>query len=167
MSFAVFLFSFDLHAAPVSDVSFGVAGATLGKISPMKKGQEAPFNGVLLDASAAARLMVESQEAESKCHIETEKRVDIAKAKLEFDLANMRASRNSLKKELEVRVNLKDEHIEFLEKQAIKTVKSSNNGKWWLIGGIGIGIAVTIGGSFLIRQIRTDQPIIINTMGTQ
>lgn len=168
MSFAVFFFSFDLHAAPASDdVSLGIAGATLGKISPMNEGQKAPFDGVLLDASAAARLMVEQQEADNKCRIETEKQVSTAKAKLELDLANMRASRDSLKKELEVRVNLKDEHIEFLEKHAVRNAKKANNGKWWLVGGIAVGIALTVGGAFLIREIRSDQPIIINTTGAQ
>jgi len=168
LAIAVFFFSFETYAAPASEsVSLGVAGATLGQISPMKKGQKAPFNGVLLDAEAVARLMVDQKEAENKCKIETDKQVETAKAKLELDLANMRASRDALKKELEVRVDLKNEHIEFLEKQSIKNAKKVNNGKWWLVGGIAVGIALTVGGAFLIREIRTNQPIIVNTTGTQ
>ena len=128
----------------------------------MKEGQKAPFDGVLLDASATAKIIVDQQEFANQCKIETDKQVSTAKAKLNLDLANMKASRDALQKELDARIALKNEHIEFLEKQAVKNAKMSNNGKWWLVGGIAIGIALTIGGAFLIREIRNNQPIIIN-----
>lgn len=174
LAFALFLFSVPAQASPWAlkalapppedNVSMGAAGATIGvgKISPMNKGEKAPFDGVLLDAAAAARVMVNQQEAEAKCQIEVEKEVATAEAKLELDLANLRASNEALEKELEVRTELKDEHIEFLEKEVGRNAKKANNGKWWLIGGVAIGIALTIGGAFVIREIRTDQPIIVN-----
>lgn len=162
LSIMVFLFSLGVHAAPASsDISLGAAGAALGKISPLDKGDEAPFSGVLLNAAAAAKLMVDKEEEDNKCKIETEKQVSLTKAKLDLDLANMRSSRDALKKELDIRVSLKDEHIEFLENQAIKNSKKSINSKWWLVGGIVAGVALTIGGAFVVREIRSDQPIII------
>ena len=162
VSLSIFLFSTNVYAAP-SEVSLGAAGQTMGKISPLKKGQEAPFDGVLLDASAAAKLMVDQQESENQCKIETEKEVATVKAKLDLDLANARASNEALQKELDVRVSLKDEHIEFLEKQTLKNAKKADNSKWWLLGGIAAGIALTIGGAFVIREVRGNQPIIINS----
>lgn len=173
IAFSLILFSMPAQASPWSifvnnpedsSISMGTAGAVFGKISPLKEGQKAPFDGVLLDASAAAKLMVDQQASEAKCQIELEKEVEMAKAKLNLDLANMKAARDALEKELSVRISLKNEHIEFLEKEAEKNAKKANNGKWWLIGGVAVGIALTIGGAFIIREVRTNQqPIIVNT----
>jgi hypothetical protein len=150
--------------APSDNVSLGLGGQSIGKISPLVQGQKAPFDGVLLDAAAAAKLMVDQQTASQKCEIEIEKEVATEKAKLQLDLENTRAAKEALEKELDVRISLKNEHIEFLEKEAQKNEKKANNGKWWLIGGMAIGIALTIGGAFIIREVQRDiQPIVINT----
>jgi hypothetical protein len=143
---------------PNDDISLGSAGA----ISPLKKGDKAPFDGVLLDSVATAKLMVNQQQSEAQCQIEIEKEVSIAEAKLQLDLANLKAENQSLQKEIKVRIDLKNEHIKFLETEAAKNVQKANNGKWWLVGGVAIGIALTIGGAFIIREIRADQPIVIN-----
>lgn len=161
IAITLFFFSFHVYAEDPTELSFGAAG--IGRISPMNKGDKAPFNGVLLDAEAAAKIIVNQKEAENKCKIEIEKEVGIAEAKLLLDLENIKASRDALQKELDVRVKLKNEHIEFLENQAVKNSKKASNGKWWLIGGIAIGIALTIGGAFVIREVRGNQPIVITS----
>ena len=150
--------------APSDNVSLGLGGQPIGKISPLEQGQKAPFDGVLLDSAAAAKLMIDQQTSNQKCEIEIEREVATAKAKLELDLGNARAAKEALEQELSVRISLKNEHIEFLEKEAQKNEKKANNGKWWLIGGMAIGIALTIGGAFIVREVRRDtQPIVINT----
>jgi hypothetical protein len=163
----LFLFSFPANASPFSiynmqppsdDISLG----SVGKISPLQKDQKAPFDGVLLDPTAAAKIIVSQEQAEEKCKIEIEKEVAIAKATSELDLANIKASREALQKELDTRILLKDEHIEFLENEAVKNAKKADNGKWWLVGGIATGILLTIGGAFIVREINSGQPIIVN-----
>lgn len=164
LSITILFFTFPVKAAPSEDVSLGIADKTLGRISPLQKGQKAPFNGVLLDASAAAKLMVDQQEAENTCQIEVNKQVALTKAKLELDLANLRASNKALKNELDVRISLKDEHINFLEKEAIRNAKKANNGKWWLIGGVAGGILLSIGAALIIREITPEQPVVYNEL---
>jgi len=166
----LFFFSFPANASPFSiyniqppvsdDISLGTIGA--GKISPLQKDQKAPFDGVLLDPTAAAKIIVSQQQAEEKCKIEIEKEVAVSKASYELDLANLKASREALQKELDARILLKDEHIEFLENEAVKNAKKADNGKWWLVGGIATGILLTIGGAFIVREINSGQPIIVN-----
>lgn len=159
----VFAFFFSLPVfASEPEVSLGIAGETIGKISPLKQGEKAPFDGVLLDAAAVAKIIVEQQEQEAKCLIDINREVSLAQAKLNLDLENLRASRDALEKELKIRVALKDEHITFLENEVGKNAKKANNGKWWLVGGVAAGILLTIGGAFIIREIRSDQPIIVN-----
>lgn len=166
IAFAMIFFSLPVMAAEPtsSDVSLGAAGLTLGKVSPLEKGERAPFDGVLLDPAAAAKLMVDQQEADNKCQIEINKHVETEKAKLQLDLANMKASRDALKKELAIRMSIKDEHIKFLENDAVKNAKKSQNSVWWFMGGLAGGILLSIGAAFIIREARgTQQPIIVNT----
>lgn len=170
VALALVLFSFPAYASPwtftsMSPSSEDVSLGAIGQVSPMKKGEKAPFDGVLLDAAAAAKIIVDKQEAKRQCEIEIEKEVNLTKAKFTLDLENMRASRDALKKELDARIALKEDHIQFLEKEAIRNAKKASNTKWWLIGGIAIGIALSVGGAFIIREVRGNQPIVINSSG--
>lgn len=162
LSFAIVLFSFPALAAPPEDVSLGTVGA--GKVAALRRGQKAPFQGVLLDAEAAAKLMAEKDEQEAQCKIEIEKEVEKERAKGALKIENLRATNESLQKQMDERIALKDDHIQFLEKEAERNAKKAGNAKWWLVGGIAGGILLSIGAAFIVREVRNNgQPIIVNT----
>lgn len=163
LAFIFIFFPLSANASPWAIYQQPEFDVPQGQISPLKKGDKAPFEGVLIDSTAAAKLMVNAQEAEYRCQIEIDKEVAKERAKLELDLENLRASRDALKKELDVRIDLKDEHIEFLEKEVVRNTKRASNGKWWLIGGIAAGIALTVGGAFIVREVRGNDTLVVNT----
>lgn len=167
LAFIFIFFPLNANASPWTIYQQPDFDAPQGQISPLKKGEKAPFEGVLIDSAAAAKLMVNAQEAEYRCQIEIDKEVSKERAKLELNLENLRASRDALKKELDVRIDLKDEHIEFLEKEVVRNTKRASNGKWWLIGGLAAGIALTVGGAFIVREIRGNDTLVVNNSGTQ
>ena len=133
-----------------------------GKIAPIKSGEKAPFDGVLFDSVAAAEVIVDKQNSEAKCQIETEKKVEEEKAKLNLDIANLRAAVERSMKEKEMQEKVKNDHIKFLEKEAVKNVKKADNGKYWLIGGIAGGVLLTIAAGLIVQRARGNQPIIIS-----
>lgn len=146
----------NVYAQPGGEVS-------IGRISPMEQGEKAPFDGVLLDAPAAAKLIVDQEEAEAKCQIEIDKEVEKVRAKLTLDLENMKAAKEAAERERDMRLALKEDHINFLEKEVENNARKAKNAKWWLIGGVAAGIALSVAGAFVIREIRPDQPIVVNT----
>ena len=131
------------------------------QISPMRKGDKAPFDGTLFNPDAAAKILVDIENSDAQCLIETEKAVETEKAKLQLSLDNLRASYDALNKSSEERIQLKNEHIEFLENEGVKMAKKEKRVIWWLLGGIAGGIALTVAGGLIIREVRPQSIIVV------
>jgi hypothetical protein len=159
-----FLVSFPAHASPPEHVSMGAAQFD-PKISPMKKGDKAPFDGTLFNPDAAAKILVDIEHADEQCMIETEKAVEKEKAQFQLKLDNLQASHDALKQSSEERIALKNDHIKFLEAESTKMAKKEKRIVWWLLGGIAGGIALSIAGAFIVREVR-QQPSVVVVDGT-
>jgi hypothetical protein len=131
------------------------------KISPLQKGDKAPFSGTLFNSAAAAKIMVDLESAEEKCSIEVEKEVGLATARLTLDMENLRASKIAAERRYVEVGALKDEQIKFLEEQAIKSSKKSRQAVWWLLGGVLTGIGLSVGAAFIAKEVQGTNTIVI------
>lgn len=126
------------------------------EVTPVKKGDKAPFAGVLFNVDAAAKVKVDIEHAREQCKIEVEKEKDLEKAKKELELAKMKAAEEAAKKELALTLALKNDQINFLnqtiERQNEKLTKNKNRDGLYLGLGVLGGILLTVGAGFALGQ---------------
>ena len=124
-------------------------------ISPMKKGQRAPFTGVLLAPASVANVIVEMESFEERIKIEVRKATEQEKAECEKKLKNADAKSVADKKILQADIDDKARNISVLNGQ-VKNLKDELDSKWspavWAGIGGGAGIVLTILTAFAISK---------------
>lgn len=118
-------------------------------MSPLKKGQTAPFTGVLLSPSAAASVIAEIKSIDAKVAIEVDKAKKDASAKGAFDLKEAEVRCAADKKILQAGVESRDARIKILEDK----VGSAPNPVLWASLGAAGGIAVTALTVFIVTSV--------------
>ena len=123
----------------------------LGKVSQLRKGQHAPFAGVLLSDTAAARLFGEIKFSERECNLRLSRELKINTLqftsqldalKLRLDIENTRTT---------ALLGVKDERIKFLEKNWRPT-PWYESGEFWFSMGIVSGILITVASAYALGQ---------------
>lgn len=117
-------------------------------ISPLKKGQVAPFTGVLLSPTAAASIIAEIKNADARVAIEVEKAKKDAAAKCAFDVKETEARCTADKKILQAGIESRDTKIKILEDK----VGSAPNPLLWASLGAAGGIALTTLTVFIVTS---------------
>lgn len=137
----------DLVDPPKTDLST----VSLGKISQLNQGQRAPFAGVLLSDLAAAKLFGELKFTERECKLRLDRELKINTTQLTSQI-------DALKLRMEIEVvrttgllSVKDERIEFLEKNWRPT-PWYESGEFWFSMGILGGILITVAAGYAINQ---------------
>lgn len=118
-------------------------------MSPLRKGQAAPFTGVLLSPSAAASIIAEIKSIDAKVAIEVDKAKKDASAKSAFDLKEAEARCTADKKVLQAGVESRDVRIKILEDK----VSSAPTPALWVSLGAAGGIAVTALTVFIVASV--------------
>lgn len=118
-------------------------------MSPLKKGQVAPFTGVLLSPTAAASIIAEIKSIDAKVAIEVDKAKKDAAAKATFDLKEAEARCTTDKKVLQAGIESRDVRIKILED---KVSTAPNPVLWASLGAVG-GIAVTALTVFVVTSV--------------
>lgn len=134
------LLSLQLVTLPVTakaDVS------PLGKVVDLKKGEKAPYTGILLDPVAASKMLVNEKyiRIETELRLRKELSLDISKKALAFDL--LQTEYDSLKQIHVGTLKIKEQQIVDLN-ELVRKQASSDHSQWWLAGGVVIGIALSI-----------------------
>ena len=117
-------------------------------MSPLKKGQAAPFTGVLLSPSAAASIIAEIKSIDAKVAIEVDKATKDVAAKGSFDLKESEAKCVADKKVLQAGMDSRDVRIKMLEDK----VGSAPNPMLWASLGAAGGIAITALTVFIVTS---------------
>jgi hypothetical protein len=109
------------------------------KYIKLNKGQQAPFDGRLLNDAAVNKLIVDNRLKAEQCNVEIDYHKNRTKAeekyKLDLQVAKCEAADERLNNIIEIR----NDRIAELQKQ-IKPNRSS----WWLTGGFIAGVATSI-----------------------
>lgn len=128
-------------------------------ISPLKKGQSAPFAGVLLTPKAVATIITELGTIKEKIAIEVKSSSNTIEAKKNFELAELKTSCNSDKKIIQAVVDEKLSRIKNLEaviKKSEDALRQSQDAApsrtlWLGVGFVG-GVVVSVITVFAVSQ---------------
>ena len=114
-----------------------------GKVAALSLDERAPFAGVLLDPIAASKMIVDQKYLRAEIELELTKsfQQELADKRLSFDL--LKVNYDSLKKIHEETLALKDEQIVDLN-LLLKEEMSNNNSNWKVIGGMTVGIILSV-----------------------
>lgn len=121
-------------------------------ISPMKKGQIAPFTGVLLSPMAVATVITELGSIDEKIKIETDKAVGKCVAESDFNFKEAQSKYLADKKVLQASVDEKLKRIQVLQDEIKKKEAEQTNPYLWTGIGFAGGVAVTVLTAFAITQ---------------
>lgn len=114
-------------------------------ISPLKKGNRAPFTGILLSPEAVAKIKVDLDSIDDLIKIENEKITNQLNAEFVLKLNDMSIKNKSDIQIFEARVESLNFQNEDLSSKLQREIKNRPN-KWlWFITGVGIGIGLTLG----------------------
>ena len=115
-----------------------------GKIAAIKKGQRAPFAGILLDKAAEAKITAKRESAVKLCNLEK----DLQKRSL---TATCNLSKNTILAQLEASkakhsalMQIKNAELARMNDALKKSQKPDYNKHWFVAGFVG-GVALSIG----------------------
>lgn len=113
-------------------------------ISPMKKGQVAPFTGVLLSPTATAQLIVQLETQPQLIKVQVDHQAALDKANCDFQLNEQKNTLETDKKILQAQVDADNKLVASLTDQVQKLEASRPNTALWFGLGAGAGVVVTV-----------------------
>ena len=123
----------------------------LGKVSQLRKGQHAPFSGILLSDEAAARLFGDIKFSERECQLRLSRELKINTLQLTSQLDAFKLRLDVETTRSTALLAVKDERIKFLEKNWRPT-PWYESGEFWLVVGVVSGVLITVGAGYAIGQ---------------
>lgn len=96
-------------------------------VSPMKKGQIAPFSGVLLSPEAVAKIIVDFNNQKAQTQIEVDKAIAIQKAKDQLIIDNVSADLQREKDVAIAQVKNRDDQLKILNDRIADAEKNKPN----------------------------------------
>lgn len=113
-----------------------------GAIIDLKKDDPAPYDGVLFDRNAAARLLADKEYNQIECNLKINFQIEKLKAKHILEMGTLQASFEALKGQNTSLLEIKDAEILRLQEMALKN--PNDNSHWWMAGGVVAGIVTSI-----------------------
>jgi hypothetical protein len=124
-------------------------------ISPMKRGQRAPFTGVLLAPASVASVIVEIESIHERMQIEIRKAVEQERAECEKTVQDLNVKTEADNKIHQANIDGKNRTINMLN-QRVKKLEEENASRWhpgvWIGIGTAGGIALTVLTAFAISK---------------
>lgn len=112
-------------------------------ISPMKKGQVAPFTGLLLSPSAVASIVTDIELRNDLIKIEVKKITSELRAQYEHEIAVMKIRNDSDVKILTSRVDQQKKELDYFDSQLKKERESRPNPITWAAIGLAAGVVLS------------------------
>lgn len=125
-------------AADVADPWKDVAG-----ISPLRKGQAAPYSGVLMTPKATATLIANADTEKEKIQIEVQHALADAAAKSKFDLSEANTKCSADKKVLQASIDEHAARLKIVQDELEKASDPPSRLTWAGIGFVG-GVVTTV-----------------------
>jgi hypothetical protein len=115
-----------------------------GKVAAIKKGQTAPFDGILFDKKAEATMAAKRESAVKICEIDKNYTIKKLKAECDFDKRFLTIEKESEKKKHDGLMALKNAEVKRLE-EVLKKSQKPDYSKLWFVGGFVAGVGLSIG----------------------
>tara|TARA_Y100000590_G_scaffold461824_1_gene624334 strand:- start:669 stop:1118 length:450 start_codon:yes stop_codon:yes gene_type:complete len=119
------------------------------KIYNIKNNERAPFAGVLLNPTAAAKILADKSFYDKECDLRVKYEVDKEAAKLNTILKNQKVACESLENRYATIIKIKDEEIKRLSSIVIDKKDYST---LWLTGGVLAGIGLTLAVMYAVER---------------
>ena len=123
------------------------------KVVTIKKGDPAPFTGTLFNTPAAARLMIDLEFTQATCKIETDRQLGLLRSELQLKIDLCGARNESLMLRHQELLIIKNDQINFLEKQ-FRPAPWYQTTEFGIVIGVVLGIGITIGTGYALGQIN-------------
>lgn len=112
-----------------------------GKITGLQAGEKAPYSGVLLNSTAAAKLLAEQNYTRDQWKLKLEYELAKQSTQLNLTIESQKISYVALEKKHWTLMRIKDQEL----KRLSKIVSNKNDYSiWWASGGVIVGIGLTI-----------------------
>ena len=95
-----------------------------------------------MDAKAAAKVLTDQKYTAEECKIEMDRELELLRAKLELDLKISNIKLTSTQDKYEQLLNIKEEENKRLQELALE--RPNDYSHWWLAGGVGVGVVLSI-----------------------
>ena len=115
-----------------------------GKVAAIKKGQKAPFDGILLDKKAEATITAKRESAVKICELNKDYTIKKLKAECDFEKRVLTIEKDSDKRKHDGLMKLKNAEVKRLE-EALKKSQKPDYSKLWFVGGFVAGVGLSIG----------------------
>lgn len=119
-------------------------------VTPMTKGQPAPFAGVLLTPEAVAKVIADAQDCPKRIAVESDHARDVQKAQDDKKLADAQADSERDKKVFQAGITSRDGQIKDLTTALQKSENARGNTWLWVSGGVVGGALLAIGTVILV-----------------
>ena len=143
------IFPTQLFAEP-PEPSTGVENTA--KITGIKKGEEAPYNGVLLNTVAAAKIFADKEYSAKECELRINYEVQKEILRMQLLLDTTKVSLDASQKKYDAVFKIKDDEIERLTKLVLKP--KSDYSALWGAGGVLVGIGLTIAVVYAVGEMK-------------
>lgn len=148
-------FSIALSAPPALQPGEKDVGAA---ISPLKKGQLAPFTGVELSPLAVATVITELNSIADKVKIETDRSRAEEQAKCDFRVSEAQAKATADAKVAQAQLTDTKNQVNILTDQVAKLEKDKPNMPFWMglagLGGLLVGVGVSVLTVFAVGAVK-------------
>jgi hypothetical protein len=121
------------------------------KVTGIKKGEEAPYNGVLLNTTAAAKIFADKEFSAKECELRINFEVQKEILRMQLLLDVTKASLEATEQKYTSILSIKDTEIERLAQ--IATKRPNNYSVWWATGGVLVGIGLTLAVVYSVKEI--------------
>jgi hypothetical protein len=108
-----------------------------GRFSTLATNEPAPFEGVLFDPLATARILAQAELFRSECELEIEYNIDLQATEFHLERQELNLRLDSLSSEYNLSITQKDLEIAQLQK-TIRTQSPRNNWIWVILGGVAV-----------------------------
>ena len=122
----------------------------LPRISPLNKGDVAPFSGVLYNPTAIAETIAQREFLIEQHELSLSALKERLDAEWSLKISNLQADLDAFKIKYDSTVEIKDNEINKLQNIALKQTNEYSH--WWFTGGILTGVLITIGAAYAVNQ---------------
>ena len=120
-----------------------------GRYTRLLEGNTSPFDAWCFDDPAFAMIKAKIDMMEESCNLTIQKAVEQERARYSLKIKNLELRLDTLKKETDNIILIKDQEIKKLEEAALK--RPSDYSIWWATGGIAVGVLGTLAIVFAVK----------------
>ena len=121
-----------------------------GKFLELRRGERVPFGKAwCFDEIATSKLLAMSQIAEKRCNLMMGEALEKQALKLKLESSNLQLRLNTVQKQMDDIISIKNKEIAGLEQAALK--RPNDYTLWWATGGFTAGVLITVATIFAVR----------------